>query len=175
MAGFGLIADVAGRPKLATRLHDRAAAVAADIGDPEMVGTSEWKRGAGSYLGGRDDDGQIWMRALAEHERWLELGDYLTGVSTVCVQLFQRGRTADAESWYLRGRGPAGPGRRGRGRRDPARWRPPSPPSSAGPTEAAAHIEALRRFLARYPDNPTQLINLYAARMIALVEQGRAG
>ncbi|HEV7962532.1 MAG TPA: sensor domain-containing diguanylate cyclase, partial [Actinoplanes sp.] len=174
MSGLALIADVAGRPNLATRLYDRAAAAAADIGDPELVGYVEWRRGAGSHLGGRDDDGQIWMRALVEHERWLGLGEYLTGVSTVCVQLFTRGRTSDADSWYLRGKARLGPDAEAegaaigavaaaiaslRGRAD----------------EATAHIEALRRFLRAYPDNPMQLINLYAARMIALVEQGQLG
>jgi hypothetical protein len=116
MAGFGVIADVAGRTALATRLYDRAAAVAAEIGDPTLVGHVEWRRGAGSHLGGHDD-GQTWMRALIEHERWLELGDYLTGVSSICVQLVKRGRTHDAEAWYERGKARLGPGARPRARR----------------------------------------------------------
>ncbi len=174
MAGLGVIADVAGRPKFATRLYDRAAAVAADIGDPELVGFVEWKRGAGSFLSGHDDDSRVWSRALVEHERWLELGDYLTGVSTVCMQYFKRGCTDEAESWYRRGRARLGPGAEAEG----------AAISAVGAViavqrgrveEAEANIEALRRFLRANPDNPMQLINLYGARMVALVEQGRLG
>ncbi|MET0417405.1 MAG: diguanylate cyclase, partial [Actinoplanes sp.] len=174
MSGLALIVDVAGRAKLATRLHDRAAAVAAEIGDPELVGYLEWKRGAGSHLGGRDDDGHVWQRALVEHERWLALGDYLTGVSTLCVQLFQRGRTADAEAWYLRGKAKLGPGAEAEGAAIGA-VAAAIAAQRGRPEEAAAHIEALRRFLRAYPDNPMQLINLYAARIIALVEQDHLG
>ncbi len=174
MSGLALIADVAGRPGLATRLHDRAAAVAAEIGDPELVGYLEWKRGAGIHLGGRDDGGEVWARALVEHERWLGVGDYLTGVSTICVQLFQRGRTADAEAWLLRGKSRLGPGAEAEGAAIGAVAAAVA--ALRGRTdEAAGHIEALRRFLRAYPDNPMQLINLYGARMIALVEQDQLG
>ncbi|GLZ00470.1 diguanylate cyclase [Actinoplanes sp. NBRC 103695] len=174
MAGLGVIADVARRPKLATRLYDRAAGVAAEIGDPELVGYVEWKRGAGSHLGGRDDEGQVWGRALAEHERWLELGDYLTGVSTVCMQYFKRGRTADAEAWYQRAKSRLAPDAEAEG----AAIRAVAAVVAAQrdrPEEAAAHIKALARFLNANPDNPMQLINLYGARMVALVEQDRLG
>jgi diguanylate cyclase (GGDEF)-like protein len=174
MAGFGLMADVAGRPGLATRLYDRAAGVAAGIGDPALVGFVEWRRGAGGHLGGHDEDGQIWMKALTEHERWLELGDYLTGVSSVCVQLVNRGRTHDAEAWYARARSRLGSGAEAGGAA-----------VSAAAAVIAAHrgraeeatgwIETLRRFLAANPDNPAQVINLYVARITALVELGELG
>ncbi|GAA0583947.1 hypothetical protein GCM10010172_81130 [Paractinoplanes ferrugineus] len=174
MAGLGVIADVARRPRLAAFLFDRATAVAADLGDPQLVAYVAWKRGAGSHLAGRDDEANIWNRALIEHERWFELGDYLTGVSTVAMKYFKRGCTAEAEVWYKRGRAHLGPGAEAegaaisavgaviaaqRGRRD----------------EAEEKIEALRRFLRANPDNPMQLINLYGARMVALVERGELG
>ncbi|MFG1604955.1 diguanylate cyclase [Actinoplanes sp. NPDC049265] len=174
MAGLGVIADVAGRPGLATRLYDRAATVAAGVGDPELAGYVEWKRGAGSHMGGRDDDGHVWGRALTDHERWLELGDYLTGVSTVCMQYFKRGRTADAEAWYQRARARLGPEAEAEG----AAIRAVAAVIAAQrdrPGDAATHIEALGRFLRANPDNPMQLINLYGARLVALVEQGRLG
>jgi diguanylate cyclase (GGDEF)-like protein len=174
MSSLALIADVAGRAKLAERLYDRAAAAAADVGDPELVGYIEWKRGAGRYLSGRDDDGQVWSRALIEHERWLGLGDYLTGVSTMCVQLFKRGRTADAEAWYRRGQARLGPGAEAEG----AAIRAVAAAIAAQlgrAQEATEHLEALRRFLRSYPDNPMQLINLYAAQIISLIEQDRLG
>jgi diguanylate cyclase (GGDEF)-like protein len=174
MSGLALIADVAGRPKLADRLYDRAAAVAAPTGDPELVGYIEWKRGAGSHLSGRDVEGQVWIRALIEHERWLGLGDYLTGLSSVCVQLFKRGRTADAQAWYLRGKARLGPGAEAEG----AAFGAVAAAIAAQQgrfAEASAHIEALQRFLRAGPDNPMQLINLYTAQLITLVEQGELG
>ncbi|MFI5893940.1 diguanylate cyclase [Actinoplanes sp. NPDC051513] len=174
MAGLGVIADVAGRRKLATRLYDKAAGVAAGVGDPELVGYVEWKRGAGSHLSGHDDESQVWSRALVEHERWLELGDYLTGVSTVSMQFFKRGCTTEAEAWYRRGLARLGPGAQAEGAAIGAvaavlaalRGRP---------EEADARIEEMRRFVRSNPDNPMQLINLYGARMVALVEEGLLG
>ncbi|WP_285904704.1 diguanylate cyclase [Paractinoplanes hotanensis] len=174
MAGLGVIADVANRPKFADRLFDRAAAVAAGIGDPELIGYIEWKRGVGSHFGGRDEDGLIWGRVLIEHERWLDLGDYLTGVGGVCMQFYKRGRTADAEAWLRRGRARLGPGAEAEG----AAFRAVAAIIAAQlgrPDEAASHIEALRRFLRANPDNAMQLINLYGARMIALFETDQLG
>ncbi len=173
MAGYGVIADVAGRTALATRLYDRAATVATEIGDPTLVGHVEWRRGAGSHLGGHDD-GQTWMRALIEHERWLDLGDYLTGVSSICVQLVKRGRTHDAEAWYERGKARLGPGAQAEG----AAFGVAAAAIAAQrgrPQEAAGWIEAQRRFLRANPGNRAQVINLYAAQVIALVELGQLG
>jgi eukaryotic-like serine/threonine-protein kinase len=173
MAGYGVIADVAGRPALATRLYDRAAAVATEVGDPALVGHVEWRRGVGSHLGGHDD-GQIWMRALIEHERWLEIGDYLTGVSSICVQLLKRGRTHDAEAWYERGKARLGPGAQAEG----AAFSVAAAAIAAQrgrPQEAAGWIEAQRRFLRANPGNRAQVINLYAAQVIAQVELGQLG
>ncbi|MCY1136779.1 diguanylate cyclase [Actinoplanes sp. Pm04-4] len=174
MAGLGVIADVAGKPKFADRLFDRAAAVAAESGDPELVGYVEWKRGVGSHFGGRDEDSHIWGRVLIEHEKWLELGDYLTGVGGVCMQFYKRGRTADAEAWLRRGRARLGPGAEAEG----AAVRAVAAIIAAQlgrADEAASHIEALRRFLLANPDNPMQLINLYGARMVALFETDQLG
>ncbi|MFF5289032.1 diguanylate cyclase [Paractinoplanes globisporus] len=174
MAGLGVIADVAGRRKLAARLYDRAAAAAAEIDDPELVGYVEWKRGAGRYLSGHDDESKVWSRILVEHERWLELGDYLTGVSTVCMQYFKRGCTDEAESWHRRGQARLGPGAEAEGAAIGAVGAVIAA-QRGRPEEAEARIESLRRFLRSNPDNPMQLINLYGAQMVALVEQGQLG
>ncbi|HEX5198962.1 MAG TPA: diguanylate cyclase [Actinoplanes sp.] len=174
MAGLGVIADVAGRRKLATGLYDRAAEVAAQVGDPELVGFVEWKRGAGGYLSGHDEETQLWSRALLEHERWLELGDYLTGVSTMSMQFFKRGCTAEAEAWYRRGRARLGPGAEAEGAAIGAVAAVLAALRGRS-EETAARLEELRRFLRANPDNPMQLINLYGAQMVALVEQGQLG
>jgi diguanylate cyclase (GGDEF)-like protein len=174
MAGLGVIADVAGRRKMATRLYDRAAAVAADLGDPELVAYVEWKRGAGSHLSGHDDEVQVWSRVLIEHERWMELGDYLTGVSTVCMQFFKRGCTAEAEAWYRRGRARLGPGVEAEGAAIGAVAAVMAARRGRA-EEAEARIDTMRRFLRANPDNPMQLINLYGARMVALIERGELG
>ncbi|MEU9741823.1 AAA family ATPase [Micromonospora chersina] len=173
MAGLGVIADAARRPRLADRLYDRAARVAADLGDPALVGYVEWKRGAGSHLGGRDD-GQIWMTALTEHDRWLELGDYLTGVAAVCAQLIKRGRTNDAEAWYARGKARLSSGAEAEGAAFSAVAAAIAAQRGRA-EEATGWVEALRRFLAADLDNPTQMINLYAAHITVLVELGEIG
>jgi diguanylate cyclase (GGDEF)-like protein len=172
-AGYGLMADVARRPALAARMYARAEAAAAALGDPVLVGYVAWKRGAGAHLAG-SDEAETWIRALTEHERWLDLGDYLTGVSCVCIQLFKRGRTHEAYAWYARGTARLGPGAQAegaaigaaaaviaaqRGRRD----------------EAMAALDSMSRFLEANPDNRMQLINLLAARVIVLVELGELG
>src|SRR5205807_8020325 len=95
--------------RLAKWIFDRAAAVAARIGDPVLVAHVEWKRGAGSTISGADD-GQLWEQATNAHERWLELGEFLLGVSGACVRMVQRGRTLDAKAWYARGRSRLGAG-----------------------------------------------------------------
>ncbi|HEU4424256.1 MAG TPA: AAA family ATPase [Pilimelia sp.] len=173
LAGFGVIADVAGRAKLATRLYDRAAATAAEIGDPVLVGHVEWKRGAGHHLSAADD-GETWMRALTEHERWLDLGDYLTGVSSTCIQLVKRGRTHDAEAWYTRGRARLAPGAQAEG----AAFGVVAAAIAAQrgrPDDAMAGLEALRRFVTLSPDNRPQVVNLFTARILTLVELGDDG
>jgi hypothetical protein len=173
MAGFGVMADVAGKPDLAVKIYDRAAAVAAETGDPVLVGHVEWKRGAGRHMGAVDD-GQTWMKALIDHERWLELGDYLTGVSSLCIQLIKRGRTHDAQTWYARGRARLAPGAQAEG----AAFGTAEATIAAQrgrPEEAAAALDALARFQARSPGNMTQLLNLFAARIIVLVELGQLG
>jgi eukaryotic-like serine/threonine-protein kinase len=172
-AGFGLMADIAHRPKLATRLYDRAAAVAAEIADPTLVASVEWKRGAGRHLSARDD-GQLWMQTLVENERWLELNEYLIGVTMACVQMVVRGRTHEARTWYARGKARLG-----------------SAPEAEGAAfgvlaaaigsqlgradDAAAGLDAQRPFLARNPQSLTRLINFVVVRTIALVELGELG
>ncbi|MDT5037764.1 MAG: eukaryotic-like serine/threonine-protein kinase, partial [Micromonosporaceae bacterium] len=173
MAGFGLAANVAGLPRLARRIFARASAVAADLGDPVVVAHVEWERGAGQFVSAADD-GQAWAGALTEHERWLELGDYLTGISGTAVHRCQDGRTRDAAAWYERGRSRLGAGAQAEG----------APLSAVASIiaaqfghrdEAAAGIEAMRRFLALNPHNRIQIINLFTAQIVALVERGELG
>ncbi len=173
LAGFGLVANYAHRHRLAKRIFDRAAAVAAGVGDPVLIGHVEWKRGTGSCIGGADD-GQLWERATDAHERWLELGEFLLGVSGACVRLVQRGRTLDAQAWYARGKARLGAGALAEGAGFAAAAAI-IPAQLGQPDEAAARIDALHRFLARNPDNTVQRINLFCARILALVERGELG
>ena len=48
MAGFGLVANLLGKHKLAKKLFAKAADVAADLGDPVIIAHVEWKRGVGT-------------------------------------------------------------------------------------------------------------------------------
>jgi diguanylate cyclase (GGDEF)-like protein len=93
-------------------------------------------------------------------------------VSTVCMQYFKRGCTAEAEEWYRRGRSRLGPGAEAEGAAIGA-VAAVIAAMRGHADEAESRIDALRRFLKANPDNPMQLINLYGAQMIALVERGR--
>jgi len=173
MAGFGVVAALTNRHALARRLFDRAAAVAAELGDPVVAAHVDWKRGAGMQVSGADD-GQAWARALVEHERWLELGDYLTGVSGECVRLLQCGCTIEAAEWFERGKARLVSGAEAEGAGFGA-VAAALPAQFGRPEEAAVGLDAMRRFLTLNPDNRTQLINLFGARILALVEQGELG
>jgi diguanylate cyclase (GGDEF)-like protein len=173
LAGFGLVANYVHLHRLARRIFDRAAAVAARIGDPVLIAHVEWKRGAGSSVGGADD-GQLWEQAINAYERWLEVGEFLLGVSGTCVRLVQRGRTLDARTWYLRGRTRLGAGALAEGTGFVAAAAI-IPAQFGRPDEAAAGIEALRRFLTLNPGNATQRVNLLAAQILVLVERGELG
>ncbi len=171
MAGFGLAADITKLHRLAARTFDRAAAVAAEIGDPVVVAHVEWERGAGAFITAADG-GEGWMRSLTEHERWLELGDYLTALSGTCVHLVLVGRTREAQAWYDRGKARLAGGAKAEG----AALSAVAVILAAQcglPDEAAAAIEAMREVT--NTDNRTQLINLLGARALALVERGELG
>jgi eukaryotic-like serine/threonine-protein kinase len=173
LAGFGLVANYAHRHRLARWIFDRAAAVARRTGDPVLIGHVEWKRGAGSSIGGADD-GQLWEKAINAHERWLELGEFLVGVSGACVRMIQRGRTLDAQAWYARGRARLAAGALAEGAGFAAAAAI-IPAQLGRPDEAVARVDALRRFLNVNPGNTTQLINLHAAQILALVERTDLG
>jgi tetratricopeptide (TPR) repeat protein len=173
MSGFGLVANIAGRHGVARRLFDRAAAVATDIGDPALVGHVEWNRGAGAVMG-RADGGELWQRVLAEHERWLDLNDYLTGVAAICVRLVLQGRTREAWVWYERGRARLASGAEAEGAS--FGMAAATVPAQFGrPDEAAAGVETLRRFLTVNPDNLAQQINLLTVELLTAVEQDEVG
>jgi diguanylate cyclase (GGDEF)-like protein len=173
MAGFGLAADITGMHKLARRIFDRAATAAADIGDPVVIAHVEWERAAGQYVSA-PGGGLAWMRSISENERWLEFGDYLTGLSGTCVHLLQNGLTRQAIGWHERGKARLLHGAKaegaGFGTIDAI-----IPAHLGRFQEAADAIEQLRQFLALNPDNLTQVINLHAARTVVLVEQGELG
>ncbi len=173
MAGFGVIANLVHLHKLARRTFRRAADAAADLGDPSVIAHVEWRRGVGASLGAVDD-GQIWSRAVLEHERWLDFADFLTGVSSTIVRLLQRGATREAQQWYDRGRQRLGPDAEAEG----AGFCSAAaciPAQFGRPREADERINALRRYLSFNPGNRTQLVNLFAARLVALVERGEVG
>ncbi len=173
MAGFGIVASLMRKDKLAERIFDRAATAAADRGDPVLVAHVEFRRGAGLFISGADD-GQAWVRTITEHERWLELGDYLTGVSGECVRLLQCGATREAQRWFARGQARLGAGAEAEGAGFGA-VAAALPAQFGRPEDATAGLDALRRYLTLNPDNRTQVVNLFSARILTLVEKGELG
>ncbi|GII23096.1 diguanylate cyclase [Planosporangium mesophilum] len=174
MSGFGLVANIAGRHRLAERLFDRSAAVAAEIGDPALVGYVEWKRGAGAVMGQAEGGELVWQRILVAHERWLDLGDYLTAVAALCVRLVVKGQTREAQVWYERGRARLASG----GEAEGAAFcmAAATVPAQFGrPDEAATGVESLDRFLEINPHNLAQQINLRTVELFTAVEQDEVG
>ncbi|NJC72410.1 diguanylate cyclase [Planosporangium thailandense] len=173
VAGFGLVAAVAGRPRLARRIFDRAAATAAAIGDPTLVADVEWKRGVGAAMGGADN-GELWQRALTDHERWLELGDYLTGVSAVCLRLVLQGRARDAERWYDRGAVRLASGVKTEGA-TLGTVAAVVPALLGRPEEAEAAAETLRGLVRANPGNRSLAVQLLSVELFNAVERGDLG
>jgi diguanylate cyclase (GGDEF)-like protein len=173
MAGYGIVASMLRRNKLAGKLFSHAAKIAAELGDPVTIAHVEWRRGAGMQVGGADD-GQTWARCISEHERWLELGDYLTGVSGECVRQVQGGNTLEAERWFALGKARLAAGAEAEGAGFGA-VAAVIPAQFGRADEAKAALDALSGYLMLNPENRTQRINLFGARMIALVERGDLG
>ncbi|HEX8626936.1 MAG TPA: diguanylate cyclase [Catenuloplanes sp.] len=103
VGSLGLTLGALGLPRLARAVFAPAIRVADGIGDPRLVADVASQVGAAAFLGGTDD-GETWERALAEHGRWLDAGRYSDGVAAICWELAAMGRTAEALSWYERGR-----------------------------------------------------------------------
>lgn len=179
LSGFGMVASLFHRPALADRIFARAAATAARIGDPALVAHVAWKRGAGKLMGSVDD-GETWAEALVEHERWMDLGDYLTGVASRCAGLVLRGCTREARALYERGRARLGEG----AQTDSTGFMVPGViiPAQLGlATEAAERLTAARSALASHldgaanPSNILQHLNVLMASIECALEQGDLG
>ncbi len=174
MAGYGLVASLVKRPKLAQKLFHRAAAAAAELRRPgdDRPRRLEARRGhAGQRRRRRADLGAEPHRARA-----------LAGPGRLPHRRLRRVRPAAPVRQH-----PGGPAlvrpRQGPARPPARRPRAPAsaPVAAALPAqfgraeEADAGIDALSRYLTLNPENRTQLINLFTARMLALVERGELG
>jgi eukaryotic-like serine/threonine-protein kinase len=102
LVGFGLIARRLGLRRIGDRYLDRALVVAARTGDPTVTAGVAWIRAAALQYADVNA-GPGYLALLAEHGRWLELGDYLIAVSAAIVWSLAAGQVRAAQLWCDRG------------------------------------------------------------------------
>jgi eukaryotic-like serine/threonine-protein kinase len=102
LVGFGLIARRLGLRRIGDRYLDRSLAVAARTGDPTVTAGVAWIRAAALQYADVNP-GTGFLELLAEHGRWLELGDYLVAVSAAIVASLTAGQVGAAQGWTDRG------------------------------------------------------------------------
>lgn len=102
--GLAAMAVVAHLPTLSAWTINRATAAVAGSGDLGAIAQAAWMRAlvedAMQPMGPRS--GAPTARMLSEHGRWLEVGQYLTGVCWVAYFQLARGYQQDAEDWHGR-------------------------------------------------------------------------
>ncbi|WP_433383736.1 diguanylate cyclase [Actinoplanes sp. CA-142083] len=102
---YALVGYVAAVVKLrgtADRCLNRAAEVAAQLGDPALTAYVEWLRGC-AWLFGGFDDGSAWEETIARNARWFGPAQLIPGYATVGLRLMLRGYTVESQAEYERG------------------------------------------------------------------------
>ncbi|NJC72602.1 diguanylate cyclase [Planosporangium thailandense] len=170
---LGYLAALLKRRRVAERAFARAARAAEALNDPAMVAFADWMRSIALVQGGLDD-GVGWDKATAQHTRWLEPAQFITGQAAAGLRFVLRGHTREARTAYEQGL---------RHLPDPAQAAGTSfamlgvmvPAQQGRHAEAAAAYAALR---AAFPDGsgtPVQRANIITAAASAAVEQGEFG
>jgi diguanylate cyclase (GGDEF)-like protein len=88
--------------RASARTFERAELGAAEVGDPLTTAMVAWYRGCAAYMAGHDS-GETWMRAIEEHGRWVDVGQFCDAIATIAWEAAVLGRTAEAVAWYERG------------------------------------------------------------------------
>jgi diguanylate cyclase (GGDEF)-like protein len=169
---YALVGYVAAVVKLrgtADRCLNRAAEVAAQLGDPALTAYVEWLRGC-AWLFGGFDDGSAWEETITRHARWFGPAQLIPGYATVGLRLLLRGYTVESQAEYERGV---------RRLTDLSRVRTTSfgmlsvmiPAMQGRHGEAAAALTLLREGAA----TPVQRANMLVAAACAAIEQGEFG
>ncbi|WP_307834548.1 diguanylate cyclase [Paractinoplanes lichenicola] len=84
------------------RCLDRAARVAARLGDPGLGAYVEWMRGCAMLFSGQDD-GTAWVETMTRNLRWYRPAQMLVGHSAIGMRRVLRGYLHDARTEYERG------------------------------------------------------------------------
>ncbi|GLW27403.1 hypothetical protein Areg01_03440 [Actinoplanes regularis] len=151
----------------------RAAAVAAELGDPALIAYVEWVHGSAMLLGGYDD-GTAWEKAVTQNARWYEPAQLLVGHASQGLRLLLRGYPGDAAREYERGL---------RGVADPALTYGTSlgmlsamiPAYQGRFGEAASALQRLREAFPPGTGTRVQRANNLTATVCVLLEQGEVG
>ncbi|GAA4942346.1 diguanylate cyclase [Actinoplanes utahensis] len=84
------------------RCLQRAAAVAAGLGDPGLGAYVEWMRGCALLMSGADD-GSVWERTTTRNARWYVPAQLIPGYATLGLRYLLRGYVDEAAREYERG------------------------------------------------------------------------
>jgi eukaryotic-like serine/threonine-protein kinase len=177
VAGLGVSASAARRPERARRLLARAVAAAEDVGDLRLL-ASVWFMHGIAYdvvrpLG--HDSGAHMRRALEQHERFMDLGEYLAGAGIVgAVQVF-RGYADDAARWHARCVARAAAGSAEFLSNPIAVVGVQVAALTGRPAEAASRLGELREYLATATENRYQAVNVALTAVQVALEQGETG
>jgi diguanylate cyclase (GGDEF)-like protein len=177
LGGSAVVAAVAGRMRLAGRLLARSVAAAEATGDLRLVANVHWLHGI-VYDVVRPlhhGSGHHMREALLEHERYIDMGEYLNGAGIVGVISVFRGYTDDAARWHARcvARVPANS--------DDflgntvAIVGPQVAALTGRPAEAVARLREVRDYLVTAPENRAQQVNVAFTAVQLAFEQGETG
>ncbi|MDY7089133.1 MAG: diguanylate cyclase [Actinomycetota bacterium] len=98
----GYVTSVVKLRGIGGRCLDRAARVAAGLGDPGLGAYVEWLRGCAMLFSGQDD-GTAWVETMSRNLRWYRPAQLLVGHSTIGLRRVLRGYVQDARAEYERG------------------------------------------------------------------------
>ena len=171
-ASLGFVMSLLRLRKPAERTFRRAERAAADLGDPRVIALVAWYRGCAAYMSGQDA-GETWSRAVEEHGRWLDVGQYCDAIASLSWDAATHGRTAEAIAWHERG------ARRlaatGSSEKTAIYTVGAVAQTLAGrPGAAAAELRRVEENLARH-GGPGQRVNFVLAQLHALLETGELG
>ncbi|MEV6305682.1 diguanylate cyclase [Actinoplanes sp. NPDC051861] len=155
------------------RCLNRAAEVAAGLGDPALVAYVEWLRGVALLFGGYDD-GTAWEKVITRNVRWYSPAQLIPGYATLGLRFLLRGYVGESEREYERGM---------------ARIEQPEqalgtslgmlsvmiPAGQSRFGDAAAALKRLREAFPAGAGTPVQRANILTAAACVLLEQGEVG
>ncbi|MFC7534513.1 diguanylate cyclase [Actinoplanes sp. GCM10030250] len=155
------------------RCLNRAAEVAAGLGDPALTAYVDWMRGLSLLFGGYDD-GTAWEKVITRNVRWYSPAQLIPGYATLGLRFLLRGYVGESEREF-----------------EKAMARLEQPEQALGTSlgmlsvmvpagqsrfgDAAAALQRLRTTFPEGTGTPVQRANMLTGAACLLLEQGEVG